>query len=250
MALEVEVAGAGLAAAGGVGDLHVRRAVGELRDRGVEVVAVGGEVVEVEQEADIGGAGRADVVDDRDGVGGGAQRVRLGAAHRLHEHGRADPVGSLGSHGDRLAAELVLLLRRGTLDPVAEEGVERAHPEALTDADGHVDVVAELLDAVGDGQHPAVGAGQVAGEEVEADELHARVLDRPDQGVDVAVGRDGLVRPGPPELDGVETRRLGRRRSLEQRQLGEQDRAVHLVAQSVVGHGTISDFVSWNLFSD
>ena len=37
-----------------------------------------------------------------------------------------------------------------------------------------------------DRQHPAVAARQVAGEEVEADQLHAGVLDGGDEGVDLA----------------------------------------------------------------
>src|SRR6185436_15678539 len=72
VALEVEGPGAGLAATGGVGDLHVRGAIDVCRDRGIEVVAVGGEVVEVEEEADVRLPRGTDVVDDGHGVGGGA----------------------------------------------------------------------------------------------------------------------------------------------------------------------------------
>ena len=70
--------------------------------------------------------------------------------------------------------------------------------------------------ATGDRQHAAVRPGQIAGEEVQPDQLHAGVADGSHERVDLGVAGHRLVRPGPPELDGVESGRLrggGRSRS-------------------------------------
>src|SRR5690606_40335219 len=62
-----QLAGTGLVAAGRVGDLHVRDTVAVVRDGGLDVVAVDGEVVDVEQQPDVGGTVLArDPVEDRD----------------------------------------------------------------------------------------------------------------------------------------------------------------------------------------
>src|SRR4029450_5284819 len=75
VAVEVEGAGAGLVAPGGVGDLDVGDTVGVGGDHLVEVVAVGGQVVEVAEEAEVADTGLAlDPVDHPDGVGGGQRR--------------------------------------------------------------------------------------------------------------------------------------------------------------------------------
>src|SRR4029453_16617267 len=92
VAVEVEGAGAGLVAPGGGGDLGVGDTVGVGGDHLVEVVAVGGQVVEVAEEAEVADTGLAlDPVDHPDGVGGGQQRVAGGPADRLDQHGAADP---------------------------------------------------------------------------------------------------------------------------------------------------------------
>src|SRR6185437_13191729 len=93
VAVEVELARARLAAAGGVGDLDVRHLAGVGRDGAVDVVAVGGEVEDVEQDAHVAGARGPGPVHHRGRVGGAAQRVGLGAAHRLDEDGGADAGG-------------------------------------------------------------------------------------------------------------------------------------------------------------
>ena len=56
------------------------------------------------------------------------------------------------------------------------------------------------------------------------------IADRADEVVDRRVRGHRLVRPGPPELDRGEAGLLGRRRPLQERELGEQHRAVGGVA--------------------
>ena len=90
VAVEVELAAARLAPAGRVGDLHVRDEVGVRGDRRVDVVAVAGQVVQVAEEADVGGARGPGPADHGHRVGGGAQRVRLRAADRLDQDGGAE----------------------------------------------------------------------------------------------------------------------------------------------------------------
>src|SRR5262249_28173520 len=137
----------------------------------------------------------------------------------------------------------------------AEEGVEGAGAQSLADADRDVDVVAELLDPRGDRQHSTVGSEEVAGEEVEPGEAHSGVLDGSDERVDVAVGRDRLVGPGPPELDGVETGLPSGPGAVEQRLLGEQHRTVGQVAQAVWAGRRVDrrhhvTSVMWKVISD
>src|SRR4029453_3396901 len=109
VAVEVEGAGAGLVAPGGVGDLDVGDTVAVGGDHLVEVVAVGGQVVEVAEEAEVADPGLAlDPVDHRDGVGGGQQRVAGGPADRLDQHGAADPGRGPAGQGQVLGGQLVL----------------------------------------------------------------------------------------------------------------------------------------------
>ena len=206
-------------------------ASGVRSDHRVDVVTVHGEVVEVSEQADVGLPG---TVDRGHRVRGGEQRVAVGAADRLDQHGAADASGGPGGQREVLGAELVLRLGGGAVDAVAVERVERGAAEPLADADGDVDVVAELGRPGRPRDQTAVTGRHVAGEEVEADQLHAGVLHGGDEGVDVAVGRHRLGE-GPPELHRVEAGGLHRRGALEKRELGEQDRAVHLVAE-LVGH--------------
>ena len=209
----------------------IRRLV--LGQHGVQVLAVVREVEEVAEEADLGRTGGPDPLDHRGDVGRGPQRVGLGAADRLDQDGGPDPRRGPGGLDQVLGAHLVLLLRGDAVHPVAVERVERRHAQPLADADGDRDVVAELLRAGRDGQHPAVGTGQVAGEEVESDEADARVADRGDERVDLTVGGDGLLGPRPPELDGLETSGPGGGGPLQQGHLREQQRAVGGVAEAV-----------------
>ena len=70
-------------------------------------------------------------------------------------------------------------------------------------------------DRAGNGEHAAVRTDQVTGEEVQADERGAGVVDGGHEVVDRRVGGHRLVRPGPPELDRVEAGGFGRRRTLQ-----------------------------------
>ena len=58
MAAQTEPAAAGPAPARRVGDLHVSDDAGVRGDRGVQVVAVAGQVIEVAEEVHVGGARR------------------------------------------------------------------------------------------------------------------------------------------------------------------------------------------------
>ena len=119
------------------------------------------------------------------------------------------------------------------VDPVPIQRVEPAHAEPFADAGHHVDVVAELRAATGDRQHTAIRAGQVPGEEVQAGQRHAGLLDRRGERVKLAVG-GYRHRERPPELDRPEPRGAGRGRAPEQRLLGEQQRAVGQVRKQVI----------------
>src|SRR5699024_766506 len=96
------LAGAGLVPAGGVGDLHVCDAVGIGGARRVDVVAVGDQVVHVEEQADVSFSG---TVDGADRVRCGLQRVGGGAGDRLHQHGALDPGDRLGGQGEVLCGQ-------------------------------------------------------------------------------------------------------------------------------------------------
>src|SRR3546814_2097187 len=76
-----------------LGDLYVRDPGRVLRDDGVDVVAVDGEVVEVGQEADVR---LPRPVDRCEGVGSGEQGVALGAADRLDEDSASDACRQIG----------------------------------------------------------------------------------------------------------------------------------------------------------
>jgi hypothetical protein len=53
--------------------------------------------------------------------------------------------------------------------------------------------------------------------------VYASVPHGREEGVDLGVGRDRLLRPGPPELDGAEAGIPGGGGSLQQGHLGEQE---------------------------
>jgi hypothetical protein len=211
----------------------VRDVLGVPGDRGVDVVAVAGQVVQVAQEADVGGARGPGLPDHGHRVRGGAQRIGLRPAHRLDQNRAAEGSHGLRRQRDALGRQLVLGRRVHAVDPVAVQRVEAAHAEPLADAGHHVDVVAELRAATGDRQHAAIRAGQVPGEEVQAGQRHAGLLDRRGERVHLAVGGH-RHRERPPELDRAEPRGAGRGRAPEQRLLGEQQRAVGQVGKQVI----------------
>src|SRR3954453_20915634 len=105
---DVEDAAAGLVPTGGIGDLHVADAVGVRGQRGVDVVAVRRQVIDVEQQPQIVRSGLAlHTVDHGDRIGGGAQRIPGGAADRLDEHNPA-------RFGDRTRRQGQILGTEGT----------------------------------------------------------------------------------------------------------------------------------------
>ena len=225
VAVQIQLTAARLAPAGRVGDLHVRGEVGVRGDRGVDVVAVARQVVQVAKEADVGGARRAGAPDHGHRVVGGAQRIGLGAAHRLYQHGAAEPGHGLRRQPDVLRRQLVLGAWIHAVDPVSVERVEPAYAQSLAEAGHDVDVVAKLPAAGGNRQHAAIRAGQVAGEEVQPGQRHAGLLDRRGERVHLAIGGHRR-RERPPELDRPESRGAGCGRAAEQRLLGEQQRAI------------------------
>ena len=103
----------------------------------------------------------------------------------------AAPSSSAALGGDAVGAQPV-------------QGVEGPAAQPVADPDDHVDVVGELRLAADPADQTTVTGRHVAGEEVETGELDARVADRTDEGVDLAVGGHGH-RERPPELRRCET---------------------------------------------
>src|SRR5699024_7988371 len=118
----------------------------------------------------------------------------------------------------------------------AVESVEAGGPGALGDLYDEVDVGAEFGGAVGVAEDAPVRTGELSGEEVEPAQAHAGGVDGGDEVVDLGLGRGGCV-PGPPELDSVEACVTGGLGACVDRKFGEQQRAVHGVAEGVA-HGS------------
>ena len=118
-----------------IGDLDVGDEIGVGRDRRVEIVTVVRQVEQVEQEADVARAGvsgpRSPPRPRRRRCAG----VGFGATDRLDQNGGADPVGGGRRATQVLQSQLVLLLGRDGVHPVAVQGVEGLNAEPLTDAD-------------------------------------------------------------------------------------------------------------------
>ena len=187
----VEVAAAGLVAAGGVGDLHVLHEPGRVRQLGRRVLALGDRVVEVVEDAER-------VVADRPGDDDRVLRAvgeRAGVVDprvdRLEDEldaGATVALEGLGEHvGDHLQVPLPVHPREadtgGEHDPGAAE---------LTGVlDGEVEALVERreIGAREGVAHPRPGDHR--------GQLHAGVGERLGQGVEVLVGRE-------PHLDGVE----------------------------------------------
>jgi hypothetical protein len=223
-------------APGRVRDLHVADPVAVQLDDLVEVVAVHRQVVQVAEEADAGGAGLPlHPVDDADDVRGGLEGIARRAADRFHQGHATHPLRRRRGQGELPDGQVVLLLRRRVVEPVAVQRVEAPAPQLLADADGHLDVVAEFGRPRRPGHQPAVAGWHVPSEEVQAHQADAGVSHRPHERVGVAVGRHGDAER-PPELDRVEARGLGRARAFEQREFGEEDGQVDIE----VGHANPS----------
>lgn len=199
-----------------------------------QVLAVHRQVVQVHQEARVAEPrSRVDLVDDLHGRGCAHQRVqrRLGFVEGLDQQDRADGARRPGREHQVLQRERVLLVRVHAVDTVAVQGVERLAAQRLGELGGHVDVGPEPLRLrAGDRQGAPVRPGQLPGVEVQAREPHARVLDRPLQGVQLGPLGDGRVDPGPPQLDRGEAGRRGGRGTLQEREFREEDRQVDVEA--------------------
>src|SRR6266511_3404882 len=242
-AVEVQRAGSRLVTAWRIGDLHVPDPVGVQLDGLDQVVAVDRQVVQVAEEPEVGRARLPlDAVDDPDGVGGGLEGIAGRAADRLDEDHAAHPLRGRGGKGQMLDRQVVLLLRRGVVDPVPVQGVEAPAAQLLADADGHRDVVAELGPPGRPGHQPAIAARHVPGEEVQAHQPDVGLPDRADEGVHVTVARHRDVK-GPPELDRVEPHGPRRPGTLVQRELGEQDGQVDVE----LGHADPSSVSVWRI---
>jgi hypothetical protein len=210
------VAAARLASPGYIGDLYMGNVRDVPIDYRVKRFTVGGQVVEIAQEADIGMTAGVGPLEHGGDVSGGAQRVGLRPADRFDQYSGADPGRRLRCTPNVLDGQLVLILWPNAVDAVAIERVEPAHAEPRTNVHGDVDVVVEFDGPGRDGEHSAVRASQIAGEEVQADERDAGVGDRPGERVDVPARGHGAVKR-PPELHCIEPGCLRRGGPLQER---------------------------------
>ena len=203
------------------------------RGDGCDVVPVGGQVVEVAQEADVFDAALGlELFHHGQGLGGRLQGIPGGARNGFDQNRRPDL-------GRGLGRELEVVDRNGVLhhgvDAVlakAVQGVERLAPELAPDLHCDGNVRPEIVDAGGKRDEAALSPGHVSGEEVEPDELNAGVADRSDKGVDIlALGNRDV--PRPPELHGLEAGVGGCLGPLEDGKLLEHDRTVDCVLHNV-----------------
>lgn len=203
--VEGEGPGARLAAPRDVGDLDVAQAPAVTFDRGHDVVAGPGHVVDVEQDADPASARRCQPVCEVGGIVDPSEPVRrvLGRVERLHHDHRADRRSRVSGERQVLQGEAVLKATSELRRTVAVEGVEPSTTERLGDLDGDGDVVAEATCCSRQGQQPSLAGGEVPAVEVEAGEGQSRIANGPDEGSDIPLWRDRR-RERPPTLDRVE----------------------------------------------
>ena len=123
-------------------------------------------------------------------------------------------------------------LRRRVRYPAAVQRIERAAAQLFADGNGDVEVVAELGGSPRPRHKTPTDGRHVTGEEVEPHQAYTGIPERADEVVDLRVRRHGHA-PRPPELNRRETGRPSGGRALQDRQLGEQDRAVDIEP----GHG-------------
>ena len=206
MTVNVQASRTWFSTAGAICDLDVTNEIRESANRRLDLITVVGEMKEVEQHAHVRVACVAQRSHECGDICCSAERIRFRAADWLNEDGRANLRGGGSSKHQVLNAELVLLDRSKSLDSIAIQRVERRNAELIAEREGHIDVVPELLRSVRQRQHSAVRPYEIAREEVQADELYAGVTNGPDEGVELGIARDRLIRPWPPELDRVEAR--------------------------------------------
>ena len=119
-------------------------------------------------------------------------------------------------------ARFVLLLWSRIAHPIAVQRIEGGYVEGATDTHRDGNVVAELRRPRRDRQHAAVIAREVAGEEVQPNQLDPGVAYGCDERIGLGIGWYRLMWPRPPELNGIEACGPSRRRSLQQFDLGEE----------------------------
>ena len=232
--LEVERAGAGRPASRRVGHLDVHNRVPVAGEYLSHVFPHLRQVVEIRQEPHVR---RSHLFDHRHGAGAGVDREpgNVHGVNGLDEHRRSDPTRRPRRQPKIVDGNGVL---RVVIGPGRPQPVRRVQPRAPgpprdLDARGHV--LAELTRPARMGQDSALSGRHVPGVKVQRDELDPGVADRPDERVGLRVGRHH-PRPRPPELHPVEPGRPRRRRPLNQRQLGKENRAVDIEPQPVRPH--------------
>src|SRR4029077_3094859 len=107
-----DFAGSRLTSPGRIGNLDMADPAAEIVDRGGDVGAVDVEVVEVDQQSQVGRAVFAvRSIDHADGVGGRGERIPWCAAHRFDQYRRADAVRRARGVGKVFGADVVLVRR-------------------------------------------------------------------------------------------------------------------------------------------
>ena len=197
------------------------------------------EVVEVGQEGEVGHRGlRPHQVDHLEGARAGDQgRARaVVGVQRLHDHGRARGRGGPGGQREVLRGQFVLLLRGKAVRPVPVQRVEDGAAGPRGDAGAGIDVVPERGRALRQRQQPAAPAAMSPPAKFSKASRTPASASAPvnastswSPGTDAANGhqsRDRVRQPGGPR----------RRGPSQQRQFGEQDRAVDGEPQSLCAH--------------
>src|SRR5699024_12740061 len=108
--LQGQFAAAGFATAGDVGDLDVAELGGVVTHDLCDVVTVDGQVEEVGEEGDVLGTGLVGLFDEGEPVGGGLERVVVGATDGFDEHGDVDTGDGLGGVARVPGADAILFV--------------------------------------------------------------------------------------------------------------------------------------------
>src|SRR5699024_3779830 len=147
--LQGQFAAAGFATAGDVGDLDVAELGGVVAHDLCDVGTVDGHVEELCEERDVLGTGLVGLFDEGEPVGGGLERVVVGATDGFDEHGAVDTGDGLGGGERVLEGDAILFVGVDTVLAAAVQSVEAGGSGALGDLYDEVYVGAELGDAVG-----------------------------------------------------------------------------------------------------
>ncbi len=212
------------------------------------VVAVRGEMVDIEQEGDVACACTPGISDYGQRVFRCLERIRGDPAAGLDQDGAANPGQDLGRHHQVVDGRLLLDLWRKSGEGVAIENIEGGTTESLADGRKEEDIFTELSNTIGVRQNAAISGRHVAGKRVKPDEADVGVSNRANELVDVPGGRIGDVK-WPPEFDGVESGRLCSGGTFEQRQVFQEDRAVDSKIQTMGVHPKLLTKVRARLWS-